>query len=763
MNKYFNKKLYQSSLNDIRVYCYIFTVLCTLINGFILLDQYFTITTKISRNILSPDYTISLQTNEFYLLIVLLNLILFAPLVTIASFSFLTKRNQSDFYHSIPYKRICIFISKIAAIVTGIFITTFLPFIVLLLINQFTKTHVLVDFSSLFQFNINIFIGSLLIVAAISIASSLSGTTFNTVIFSGIILFVPRFLVMMFTSFIEASYCLIGTYSDSRLLSYDSNIILNLLAKALDDADGLSEVSSSTLGFPSLYSTILAIIYLVIGCVLFNKRKSEAAGNPTTSKTVQTISRFIVGFLCTLPSISIIFEMYYDKNNAFTSINIFSAFIWFLFAFAIMFLYELISFRNLKKAVSTLKTSPIVVAISAVFLGILVVSYNSVTSYEPDSKDIEYIKFNYYNEAIWVNTDDENYQAYTEYFSEYTKNIKITDEKIKEIVSSTLKDNNFKLKNNNDGTSYNYFYNHNTVNITICSDGSEHSRIINMTSKDYETLEELFFKNIDFKEAVNNIPDSVEKVSFIDCSFSDYLDKLNTASLKKIYPILIKEIKANPQALADCIIQNDSPVFYRDSMIAFSFYYDSKLVVATLPITESFKESLSLYISMMNSQTLDKIDEFISLLTNSYDTVYNGTYLAIAIDDIHRDFNSPDSNNKYYYFENTYGDFKSQNLSEEELEKLMSDVSLPSKEEEEFLKTLASYIQNPIDENTPSTLYRVTISKGNSGIYYDDFYEDYYDDSIYSKPMTEEVDSDDHTYVLYVKLPDTLILPDDSF
>ena len=109
MNKYFNKKLYQSSLNDIRVYCYIFTVLCTLINGFILLDQYFTITTKISRNILSPDYTISLQTNEFYLLIVLLNLILFAPLVTIASFSFLTKRNQSDFYHSIPYKRICIF------------------------------------------------------------------------------------------------------------------------------------------------------------------------------------------------------------------------------------------------------------------------------------------------------------------------------------------------------------------------------------------------------------------------------------------------------------------------------------------------------------------------------------------------------------------------------------------------------------------------------------------------------------------------------
>ena len=52
--------------------------------------------------------------------LVLLSFTVLAPLFTLFLFSFITSRNSSDFYHSIPYTRTCIFVSFFASIAAWI-------------------------------------------------------------------------------------------------------------------------------------------------------------------------------------------------------------------------------------------------------------------------------------------------------------------------------------------------------------------------------------------------------------------------------------------------------------------------------------------------------------------------------------------------------------------------------------------------------------------------------------------------------------------
>ena len=46
--------------------------------------------------------------------------IIVVPVISLVVWSFLNKRSSSDFYHSIPYTRLCIYLSKTAAIITWI-------------------------------------------------------------------------------------------------------------------------------------------------------------------------------------------------------------------------------------------------------------------------------------------------------------------------------------------------------------------------------------------------------------------------------------------------------------------------------------------------------------------------------------------------------------------------------------------------------------------------------------------------------------------
>ena len=65
--------------------------------------------------------------------------IIVVPVISLIVWSFLNKRSGSDFYHSIPYTRLCIYLSKTAAILTwiaGILVVSYVSQAVLFMANR---------------------------------------------------------------------------------------------------------------------------------------------------------------------------------------------------------------------------------------------------------------------------------------------------------------------------------------------------------------------------------------------------------------------------------------------------------------------------------------------------------------------------------------------------------------------------------------------------------------------------------------------------
>ena len=95
--------------------------------------------------------------------------IIVVPVISLIVWSFLNKRSGSDFYHSIPYTRLCIYLSKTAAILTwiaGILVVSYVSQAVLFMAN---RQYFNVDYATMFRMYLSIFICSLLCLSLIHI------------------------------------------------------------------------------------------------------------------------------------------------------------------------------------------------------------------------------------------------------------------------------------------------------------------------------------------------------------------------------------------------------------------------------------------------------------------------------------------------------------------------------------------------------------------------------------------------------------------
>lgn len=112
MNNYFSKSLYIQGLKKIRVSGTAFSIIIILLNAILPIigmaeNRYSTIETRIV-DVLGPE-----SVAPFDLLIFIL-----VPIIVYDMFSFLNDRSKSDFWHAIPQKRTCVYISLTAAILT---------------------------------------------------------------------------------------------------------------------------------------------------------------------------------------------------------------------------------------------------------------------------------------------------------------------------------------------------------------------------------------------------------------------------------------------------------------------------------------------------------------------------------------------------------------------------------------------------------------------------------------------------------------------
>lgn len=343
-----------------------------------------------------------------------------APLMTLYLFSFLNKRSTSDFYHALPYTRPALYLSYGAAALTntvGIFlITAFSSFG----LHSLLTRYFVVEPSGFWSMLLTGTAAIILVIGAVLLAMSLTGNVLSNIIVTGLILFLPRTLLLLFRLFVLDNIPLLPSrFYPFPFGSY--NLVFGML-ESLFTGEYDQIWSSSLYG---IYTLCLGLLYLLLGLWAFCRRKSEAAGQNAPSRLLQTIYRLCIGFAVSIiPTLMLV--SYRIDRKAVNSRNGFILFVLYLVAVLVYFLYELITTRKFKNLLKAMPALGILVLLNVAAYGIGVGVEHTVSGKTPTAGEIASVQF-YERRA-----DSEDY------FSVKQEAVQYEDAALREMLSAAL-------------------------------------------------------------------------------------------------------------------------------------------------------------------------------------------------------------------------------------------------------------------------------------------------------------------------------------
>ena len=515
--KIFHKNLYKEKCKQLRLIGFIAVGLLSLIAILLRIGVVISITN--STSIYTERYNVDIMGDHIYLYLIFTVIV---PLLALTCFHFLTQRNSSDFYHSLPHTRTCVYVCSLAAIVTWTTLIVWVPTLISGLFYTILSQFFVVDIWLLLRFALFIYIASLLVIAGIALACSMTGTLFTNIIVTGMILFLPRIFIYALTTMITGTSSILVDNHLFPLLDVQYNIIFGLTT--------LGHTSTSLNLGGLLYSLILTIVYLFLGLLLFKRRKSEAANQAAVSRRVQTIIRLVLGLTVSLIPISVIFNRAVEPEAFSLSelpVMIYTISILYLLVCGVMLLYEVISTKKLKNIIKALPSIGILAVINVLIILFTIGIYHRANSFSPDVDEIDYVVI----EDSYLGSYDEQTKNYLDVL---LNSIEYTDKDILTLVSDTLKENIKTASSSRYGYSENEF----RIVVGIHSGLTTKYRRLTFPEKDYKALVAAQKANKEYIEAYQNLPIlSGNNISI------DTLSLTNKEN-KELYDIAREEIKS---------------------------------------------------------------------------------------------------------------------------------------------------------------------------------------------------------------------------
>jgi len=249
---------------------------------------------RVNLNWLNPILTID---GLVVVPIMAITAIIATPLVILSMFSWLNNRNSSDFYHAIPHKRETLFTSFLVAALTwtvgAMWVTSAIATIIYA-VNP--HTNIYFDSILIVLLGFTAVIG--LITGGVALAMTFTGTVFSNIATSILILFFPRGMMAFYTAIVADGAGIISATDFGMISDHSRNLIFIITTSG-------SGTLEERIIHGLLYTSVLAIGYLLTARYLFKKRHSEVATHAGT-KWSQSITRVIVAFIITIPVLAMI-------------------------------------------------------------------------------------------------------------------------------------------------------------------------------------------------------------------------------------------------------------------------------------------------------------------------------------------------------------------------------------------------------------------------------------------------------------------------
>ena len=503
-----------------------------------------------------------------------LTFVFVTPVLMLMAFSYNNKRNSSDFYNSLPYTRLNMYLTKLSAVFTWQVIVYVCAVVGIVFSIAVYKKYFVYSVSTITWIIIGTFICNLLCGAVIALACSLTGSLMSNICLTGIILFIPAILRVMITGGISALFDYVSNIQVVPVIGVERNMISALIVGGSMNGIQYNEILLNK-GY-MVYSLVLAIVYAAIGYLCFVRRKSEVAGKAALGNKIHVIIRTIIGFIC----MAVGFLLLLIERD------IISMIIFVSLAVAAMIIYELIAGDRSRLGFKTGISSVIALAAAGIFTGLLWSGSVVMKAYKPETSKIKYA-------VVESSTYYSNYSgSFADYYNTKTSQYKINDSDIIDVLVNGYnhcKDKTYVELSQNRKNVY-------TINVYFKDGIIGTRRSIALVEDDYKNLMLKLGADEEYQKIYLELPE----YNNVTLTFNNNVN-LSDSDKQNIYNCLQSEIKR--VGYNQYIKSFDQPGVY--DTVSIRFVENGNNYYIRIPFSEYLPETTESFMKMVNKGSLN--------------------------------------------------------------------------------------------------------------------------------------------------------------
>jgi len=496
----------------------------------------------------------------------IIGMYLMPVILSITLFSFIYKRKSSDFVMSFPISKKQIFMSNTLGGLLIILISNIVNYL-FLLIATLLLNNVLIDYKMLFDLFLLWTVGYIFVFTCTTIAVAISSNKLTTIVVTLLVVFLIPFTHNFIVSdtfkgdtlYINQTYCNNDKCRPQNYECYDISCEINknndiyvdtFYHEVYEDTNytlpytllfqGLFGIGNPNINKSTIKMFLLSIIYIIIGLILFMKRKFEVVETSFKNERLHI-------FVRSLTTVPILCVYYIILSN--TSIS-FSDLFTIVFLFAIIITYIIIYDLLTRKKVTNIFKS----LAALIIVGVIVVFTGEISK-----NKIEYIDV---NKIEKMSFEDLTFSE----IGNYTDNKDI----INYIMSIHIENTGYKDYTRN-------------MNVNIETEGKKYLFRISLTEEEYDYIIDKLNKDKTYQETGKKIKDNSIYAIQLDGDGS-YVFKDS-----ELYSKLIKEFKES-----NIIKEENSNYLFRIMIHTYSNFV-SDTVYINIDDTSLMEEILNYY------------------------------------------------------------------------------------------------------------------------------------------------------------------------
>lgn len=576
--KIFSIKLFINNFLQLKVMGILGTVLITLFSVLSIVSQgirmieYTKEGISVNGSMSGGVSTTYLGAGELWPLV--LTFVFVTPVLMLMAFSYNNKRNSSDFYNSLPYTRLNMYLTKLSAVFAWQVIVYVCAVVGIVFSIAVYKKYFVYSVSTITWIIIGTFICNLLCGAVIALACSLTGSLMSNICLTGIILFIPAILRVMITGGISALFDYVSNIQVVPVIGVERNMISALIVGGSMNGIQYNEILLNK-GY-MVYSLVLAIVYAAIGYLCFVRRKSEVAGKAALGNKIHVIIRTIIGFIC----MAVGFLLLLIERD------IISMIIFVSLAVAAMIIYELIAGDRSRLGFKTGISSVIALAAAGIFTGLLWSGSVVMKAYKPETSKIKYA-------VVESSTYYSNYSgSFADYYNTKTAQYRIKDSDIIDVLVNGYnhcKDKTYVELSQNRKNVY-------TINVYFKDGIIGTRRSIALVEDDYKNLMLKLGADEEYQKIYLELPE----YNNVTLTFNNNVN-LSDSDKQNIYNCLQSEIKR--VGYNQYIKSFDQPGVY--DTVSIRFVENGNNYYIRIPFSEYLPETTESFMKMVNKGSLN--------------------------------------------------------------------------------------------------------------------------------------------------------------